>query len=215
MGNLILAIANLSKQVTGLFQGLTLQRKIALLVLGALVFGGISAFRWVMLEWAFRPLYTDLSQEEAGAAVARLKELQVPYKLAAGGQTILVPEPKLAEVRLQLASDGLPRQGRLGFELFDESSFGATEFAEHVNFRRALEGGARAVRSLLGRSRAGAGAHQSPPKVCFPQPRAAGQSIGRTSAATRHGAGSGEGRGDRVSGVQRCGGARSPASRYH
>ena len=140
MENLILAIANLSKQVAGLFQGFTWQRKIALLVLGALVFGGISAFRWVMLEWAFRPLYADLSQEEAGAAVARLKELQVPYKLAAGGQTILVPEPKLAEVRLQLASDGLPRQGRLGFELFDESSFGATEFAEHVNFRRALEG---------------------------------------------------------------------------
>ena len=140
MGNLILAIANFGKQVSGLFQGFTLQRKIALLVLGAFVFGGISAFRWFMLERAFRPLYTDLSQEEAGAAVERLKQLQVPYKLAAGGQTILVPEPKLAEVRLQLASDGLPRHGRLGFELFDESSFGATEFAEHVNFRRALEG---------------------------------------------------------------------------
>ena len=140
MGNLILAMANLGKQIGALFQGFTWQRKVGLLVLGALVFGGISAFRWFMLERAFRSLYTDLSQEEAGAAVARLKELQVPYKLAAGGQTILVPEPKLAEVRLQLASDGLPRHGRLGFELFDESSFGATEFAEHVNFRRALEG---------------------------------------------------------------------------
>ena len=85
MGNLILAIANLGKQIGALFQGFNAQRKIGLLVVGALVFGGISAFRWVMLEWAFRPLYTDLSQEEAGAAVARLKQLQVPYKLAAGG----------------------------------------------------------------------------------------------------------------------------------
>ena len=73
-------------------------------------------------------------------AVARLKEMQVPYKLAGGGGTILVPEPRLAEVRLQLATDGLPQSGRLGFELFDGSNFGATEFAEHVNFRRALEG---------------------------------------------------------------------------
>ena len=59
MGNLILAIANFSKQVAGLFQGFTWQRKVGLLVLGALVFGGISAFRWFMLERAFRPLYTD------------------------------------------------------------------------------------------------------------------------------------------------------------
>ena len=107
---------------------------------GTLVFAGIFAFRSEMADRAYRPLYTGLTDKEAGLAVARLKEMQVPYKLAGGGGTILVPEPHLAEVRLQLATDGLPQSGRLGFELFDGSSFGATEFAEHVNFRRALEG---------------------------------------------------------------------------
>ena len=127
-------------QVLNFWLGLSPRRRIVLVVSALLVFGGIYAFREHMADRAFRPLYTQLTEKEAGAAVERLKELQVPYRLASGGTTILVPEPHLAEVRLQLASDGLPRYGRLGFELFDNAGFGATEFAEHVNFRRALEG---------------------------------------------------------------------------
>ena len=200
MGNLILAIANLGKQIGALFQGFNAQRKIGLLVVGALVFGGISAFRWVMLEWAFRPLYTDLSQEEAGAAVARLKQLQVPYKLAAGGQTILVPEPNLAEVRLQLASDGLPRRGRLGFELFDETSFGATEFAEHVNFRRALEGELeRSVLSLTEVERARVHISLPQKSVFLNREQPAKASV---VLQLRRGAGPGKGRRHWVSGVK-------------
>ena len=127
-------------QVRDFWVGLSRRRKIVLVLSALLVFGGIYAFREHMADRAYRPLYTQLTVEEAGAAVERLKDLQVPYRLASGGTTILVPEPHLAEVRLQLASDGLPQYGRLGFELFDEAGFGATEFAEHVNFRRALEG---------------------------------------------------------------------------
>ena len=128
------------RQIAAFWSGLTVRRKVILVASGSLVFAGILVFRSEMADRAYRPLYTGLTDEEAGTAVARLKELQVPYKLAGGGGTILVPEPHLAEVRLQLATDGLPQSGRLGFELFDGSSFGATEFAEHVNFRRALEG---------------------------------------------------------------------------
>ncbi len=127
-------------QVLNFWLGLNPRRRIVLVVSALLVFGGIYAFREHMADRAFRPLYTQLTEKEAGAAVERLKELQVLYRLASGGTTILVPEPHLAEVRLQLASDGLPQYGRLGFELFDNAGFGATEFAEHVNFRRALEG---------------------------------------------------------------------------
>jgi flagellar M-ring protein FliF len=53
---------------------------------------------------------------------------------------VLVPSAKVAELRLQLAVAGLPKSGRMGFELFDKTSFGMTDFAEHVNYRRALEG---------------------------------------------------------------------------
>ncbi len=100
----------------------------------------LSFFVWSMRSVAYRPLYADLPENDAGAAVRRLSELQIPYKLANGGTTILVPEPNLDELRLQLASEGLPERGRLGFELFDQSNFGATEFAEQVTFQRALEG---------------------------------------------------------------------------
>ena len=129
-----------AQQIAVFWASLTTRRRIVLVASGAFVFSGIFVFRSEMAERAYRPLYTGLTDKEAGMAVARLKEMQVPYKLARGGGTILVPEPHLAEVRLQLATDGLPQSGRLGFELFDGSSFGATEFAEHVNFRRALEG---------------------------------------------------------------------------
>ncbi len=127
-------------QILIFWRGLSPRRRIVLLGSAVLVFGGLYAFREHMADRAFLPLYTQLTEKEAGAAVERLKELQVPYRLASGGTTILVPEPHLAEVRLQLASDGLPQYGRLGFELFDNARFGATEFAEHVNYRRALEG---------------------------------------------------------------------------
>ena len=138
-----------------------------------------------MADRAYRPLYTGLTDEEAGTAVARLKELQVPYKLAGGGGTILVPEPHLAEVRLQLATDGLPQSGRLGFELFDGSSFGATEFAEHVNFRRALEGELeRSVLSLSEVERARV--HIRPAQeVRFPRLSTSGQGVSRPAASPR------------------------------
>jgi flagellar M-ring protein FliF len=116
------------------------RQRLALLFWSVAVFGAIWGFRAWMVERSYHPLYSDLSAEEAGAAVARLQQLQVPYRLGAGGTMILVPEPQLAEARLQLAQAGLPRQGRLGFEIFDEVRFGATEFAEQVSFRRALEG---------------------------------------------------------------------------
>lgn len=145
------------------WSGLTARRKVVLVASSALVFTGILVFRAEMADRAFRPLYTGLTDKEAGMAVARLKEMQVPYKLTGGGGTILVPEPRLAEVRLQLATDGLPQSGRLGFELFDGANFGATEFAEHVNFRRALEG--ELERSLLSLSEVeGARVHISLPK---------------------------------------------------
>jgi len=91
-------------------------------------------------EGDFRPLYTGLAAEDAGAIVQKLKETGTDYRLSDDGSAVLVPSAKVAELRLQLAASGLPKSGRMGFELFDKSSFGMTDFAEHVNYRRALEG---------------------------------------------------------------------------
>lgn len=128
------------QQLQQLWNSLSGRQKLTLLVVTALVGGALwSAQRW-NVERNFRPLYTDLTAEEAGAVVTRLRETAVPYRVSETGTTILIPGERLAETRLQLATSGLPQHGRLGFELFDQTKFGATEFAEQVNYRRALEG---------------------------------------------------------------------------
>lgn len=104
-----------------------------------LVSGGFWLLRWNR-ERDFKPLYSGLAAEDAGAVVAKARESGVPYRLADNGGAVLVPSSKVAELRLQMAAAGLPKTGRIGFELFDKTNFGTTDFAEQVNYHRALEG---------------------------------------------------------------------------
>lgn len=94
--------------------------------------------------WANAPSYTtlyrDLDPESAQGVIAKLKTANTPYVLDDGGRTLLVPAARVDELRLDFASQGLPTAGRIGFEIFDRTSFGTTEFLEHVNYRRGLEG---------------------------------------------------------------------------
>jgi len=94
--------------------------------------------------WANTPnyttLYRDLDPESAQAVITKLKAADTPYKMGDGGTTLLVPATRVDELRLDFAAQGLPTAGRIGFEIFDRTSFGTTEFLEHVNYRRGLEG---------------------------------------------------------------------------
>jgi flagellar M-ring protein FliF len=94
--------------------------------------------------WMNKPsyvlLFSDMDAESAGQVVTRLKSEKVPYQLDEGGRGIRVPAERVDELRLELSSQGLPSTGRVGFEIFDRTSFGATEFQEQINYRRALEG---------------------------------------------------------------------------
>jgi flagellar M-ring protein FliF len=94
--------------------------------------------------WLQRPEYTllfaDMDPEAAADVVSRLKTQNVDYQLDAGGRAVRVPASKVDELRLEFSSQGLPSSGRIGFEIFDRTAFGATEFLEQVNYRRALEG---------------------------------------------------------------------------
>ena len=94
--------------------------------------------------WLSKPdfalLVTDMDSETASAVVGKLKESKIQYELSDGGRSVSVPIQKIDELRLQFGSGGLPSAGRLGFELFDRPAFGTTEFLEHVNYGRALEG---------------------------------------------------------------------------
>jgi flagellar M-ring protein FliF len=104
------------------------------------VVGGLMALsRWNQ-ERDFKPLYSNLAPEDAGALVTKLKEGGIDYRLGNEGTTILVTSVRVAEARLSMASQGLPKSGRIGFELFDKANLGSSEFAEQVNYHRAIEG---------------------------------------------------------------------------
>lgn len=97
----------------------------------------ILAFSWSQKE-EYHVLFSNLSESDAGQIVQKLKDMKVPYRAEAGG--ILVPADRVYEARLQLASQGLPQGGGVGYELFDKTSFGTTEFVQKLNYKRALQG---------------------------------------------------------------------------
>ncbi|MBX5446026.1 flagellar basal-body MS-ring/collar protein FliF [Sphaerobacter sp.] len=84
--------------------------------------------------------FSGLSGEDAAAIVENLRAKGIPYELSSDGGTIRVPADQVAAVRLDAASQGLPRGGSDGFELFDKSSLGLTDFTQRVNYQRAIEG---------------------------------------------------------------------------
>lgn len=88
----------------------------------------------------YRPLFTNLSPEDAGEIVKKLKDTKTPYQITADGKGIMVPADKVYEQRLTLASEGLPQGGGVGFEIFDRKNFGMTEFVQKINYQRALQG---------------------------------------------------------------------------
>jgi flagellar M-ring protein FliF len=107
----------------------------------------------VALMWArtpdFRVLYSNLSDRDGGEVIAALAQLNVPYRVEQGGGVILVPSGDVYDLRLRLAAQGLPKGGAVGFELMDAQKFGISQFAEQVNYQRALAGElARSIQSV-------------------------------------------------------------------
>jgi flagellar M-ring protein FliF len=105
-----------------------------------LVVGIVAGSAWWVNSPTYVLLFSDMEPEAAGEIVTRLKTMKVSYQLDEGGRAIRVPVDRVDELRLELTSQGMPASGRVGFELFDRTSFGATQFLEQVNYRRALEG---------------------------------------------------------------------------
>lgn len=123
-----------------LFLGFSKGARILLITTAAFaaIFVGYLVFHATNEQYA--TLFTQLDRDDASGVVAKLKEMKVPYKLSQDGATIEVPEAKVLDLRLELATSGLPRGGGVGFESFDKMRLGATEFEQRVLYRRALEG---------------------------------------------------------------------------
>jgi flagellar M-ring protein FliF len=104
-------------------------------IVTALIVAGIIGSRA-----GYSVLYSGLAQEEAGQVVEKLDQRKIPYRITAGGSSILVPTGSVYSARIELASEGIPKSGTVGFEVFDKNLFGMTEFLQKVNYRRAIEG---------------------------------------------------------------------------
>ncbi len=126
----------IAQRLAGLEQGQRLR-----LALGVVLFVAIGIIGLVMgrqAEW--RILYSNLADKDGGAVIAQLSTMNVPYKHSDGGSAILVPADRVHDVRLKLATMGLPKGSVNGFEMMEANRFGMTQFQEHLTFQRGLEG---------------------------------------------------------------------------
>jgi flagellar M-ring protein FliF len=98
----------------------------------------------VMMLWAKQPtykvLFSNLGDQDGGAIVTQLTQMNIPYQFSDNGGALLIPADKVYETRLKLAAAGLPKGGAVGFELMDQEKFGISQFSEQINYQRALEG---------------------------------------------------------------------------
>lgn len=133
-------LRNLYEQVKTFWQGLSPGRRVALPLV---VVGFVSLMVYgtmVVSQPKYAPLFTGLTPEDAGTITAKLKEANVQYRLAENGTAILVPQGQVYETRINLASQGLPKGGVVGFELFNETKLGTTDFERKLKYNWALQG---------------------------------------------------------------------------
>lgn len=131
------------------FGRLSTQQKITFMVaIAALVAVIVAGVLWAR-QADYKVLFSNLSEKDGGAIVAALEQQNIPHKFSESSGAILVPSNRVHEVRLKLAQQGMPRGGSVGFELMDNPKFGLSQFAEQVNYQRALEGElARTIQSV-------------------------------------------------------------------
>jgi flagellar M-ring protein FliF len=131
------------------FSQLSNTRKFALLVgLPALVTIVVAVALFASTP-GYKVLFSNVSEKDGGAIIAQLSQMNVPYRLSGGGSVIEVPSDVVYKTRLQLASQGLPKGGGVGFDLLERQRFGTSQFVEQVNYQRGLEGElAQTIRAL-------------------------------------------------------------------
>ena len=133
-----MAIADRIKTFTENIKNLPTNKKIAIVAVIVIVVAlGITLLLWLPKQ-DYQLLYANLSPEDAGNVITKLKEKKIPYQVK--NNAIYVPSNKVHELRLELAAQGIPSGGVVGFEIFDKTAIGLTEFAQRVNYIRALQG---------------------------------------------------------------------------
>lgn len=144
-------LKKVSAQVAEFFKSLSPVRKAALVGTSVAVIGGIIAlFMWAG-ESVYQPLMTNLNPEDSTSVMRLLREKHIPFRVDNGGRTISIPPESVHELRLELATMGMPQSSIVGYEVFDKSNLGTTTFVQRMNQKRALEGELmRTINSIKG-----------------------------------------------------------------
>ncbi len=119
---------------------LTGQQKVLLMVAVAALIAVVVASSTWLKQSDYRTLFSNIDERDGGSIISALDQMNIPYTFSESGSSILIPGDKVHEVRLRLASQGLPKGGGVGFELMENQKFGISQFAEQVNYQRGLEG---------------------------------------------------------------------------
>lgn len=115
------------------------QRFIILLALAGSIAGLVAVTLWTQ-QPDMQVLFANLAVDDASGIIDKLKDAKVPYETANGGTTVLVPSAQVHDLRLEMAGQGLPHGGGVGYEIFDRTTMGMSDFVQKLNYRRALQG---------------------------------------------------------------------------
>jgi len=134
------ALTRLAEPVARVWRDAGATQKLAILTFIIFAVGVVATAGYFASRPSYGVLYSNLQEDDASQIVAKLKDQKVTYRIAGGGGLIEVPENQVDELRLSLAGAGLPKGGNVGFEIFDRSQLGLSEFGEKLNYQRALQG---------------------------------------------------------------------------
>jgi len=133
------SFGNFGQQLKQVWEGMSPKRRAfmaTVFVVGISVVLGVGYFA---SRTDYQVLFSGLAPEDAAAVTGKLQSKSIPYRLDAGGTTILIPADKVSLARIELAAEGMPSKGGKGLEIFDEPSLGATPFTQQVNYIRAIQ----------------------------------------------------------------------------
>ncbi|HLG73565.1 MAG TPA: flagellar basal-body MS-ring/collar protein FliF [Chloroflexota bacterium] len=134
------AIAAIRAQFARIWGGMGKVQKISVGVIVAVALAALGVFVFMSSRPSYVTVFSNLNEQDAAAIVAKLKSTKTDYETTDGGKTIKVARDKADDVRLTMASSGLPQSGVTGYEIFDKTNFSTTDFNNKVNLQRALEG---------------------------------------------------------------------------
>ena len=133
-------MAETAENIIQVLKNLPAGKKISFFITICTVIGGFVA----ILLWTNRPdyqvLFSNLDTRDAGRIAEKLREKRTPFQLKDGGRAVLVPVEMVYQLRLELATEGIPRGNSVGFEIFDDISFGTTEFVQKLRYQQGASG---------------------------------------------------------------------------